>query len=48
MMIKAIIIDDEEDGREALKLALGKFCPEIEIIGIYGSSGGRSACDTRK
>jgi two-component system, LytTR family, response regulator len=37
MMIKAVLIDDEEDGREALKLALRKFCPEIEIIGIFGS-----------
>ena len=37
MMIKAILIDDEEDGREALKLAVGKFCPEIEIVGIFGS-----------
>ncbi len=30
-MIKAIVIDDEADGREALKIALEKYCPEIEI-----------------
>lgn len=33
-MIKAIIIDDEQDAREALKLALARYCPEIEIAAV--------------
>lgn len=33
-MIRALIIDDEADGRDALKLALSKYCPEIEIIEV--------------
>jgi len=31
-MINAIIIDDEYDGREALKLSLKRYCPEINIL----------------
>jgi two-component system, LytTR family, response regulator len=31
-MIKCIIIDDESDGREALKLALTTYYPEVEIL----------------
>lgn len=31
-MIRAIIIDDEADAREGLKLTLEKFCPEVEIL----------------
>jgi two-component system, LytTR family, response regulator len=31
-MINALIIDDEEDGREVLKLAIDKYCPEISVI----------------
>jgi len=34
-MISALIIDDEEDGREALKLAIEKYCPDVEVKGIY-------------
>src|SRR5688572_5724664 len=30
-MISAIIIDDEADGRDALRLALERYCPEIVI-----------------
>ncbi len=33
-MIRALIIDDEEDAREGLKLALAKFCPEVEIMAL--------------
>jgi two-component system LytT family response regulator len=29
-----LIIDDEEDARESLRLLLGKFCPEVEILEI--------------
>jgi two-component system LytT family response regulator len=35
-MIEAVIIDDEEDGREALRLALARYCPEVSIKGVYG------------
>jgi two-component system LytT family response regulator len=35
--IAAIIIDDEEDGREALNMAL-KYCPEINVIAICASA----------
>jgi len=31
-MIRAIIIDDEEDAREVLSIDLQKFCPEVEVI----------------
>lgn len=33
-MIRAIIIDDEEDARESLRLSLEKFCQEVEILAI--------------
>lgn len=33
-MITALIIDDESDGRDALKLVLRKYCPEIQILGV--------------
>lgn len=33
-MIRSIIIDDEHYGRLALKLALEKCCPDVEIIAI--------------
>ncbi|MDB4292138.1 LytTR family DNA-binding domain-containing protein [Maribacter sp.] len=36
-MIRALIIDDEEDAREVLSLALAKFCPEIEILALCES-----------
>ena len=36
-MIKSIIIDDEADGREALRMALEKYCPEISISGVYAT-----------
>jgi two-component system, LytTR family, response regulator len=35
--IKAIIIDDELDGREALKIAIEKYCPDISIMAIFDS-----------
>lgn len=37
-MLKAIIIDDEEDGREAINLALQKYCNQVEILGMYASA----------
>ncbi len=33
-MTRTIIIDDEEDARESLKLLLNKFCPNLNIIAI--------------
>lgn len=35
--IKTIIIDDEEDGREALRMA-ASYCPKLEIVGICESA----------
>lgn len=32
-MIRTLIIDDETNGRETLKGFLGKYCPQIKIIG---------------
>ncbi|MEM9723671.1 MAG: response regulator, partial [Bacteroidota bacterium] len=31
-MIRTLIIDDEEDARQALKLTLEKYCPEVQLI----------------
>jgi two-component system LytT family response regulator len=36
-MIKAIIIDDEQDAREGLKLSIEKSCPEISILALCES-----------
>ncbi|HET9279696.1 MAG TPA: LytTR family DNA-binding domain-containing protein [Flavitalea sp.] len=36
-MITAAIVDDEGDGREAIQLAIEKYCPEITIAGIYAT-----------
>lgn len=32
-MIRTIIIDDEERGRQTLKVQISKYCPELEIVG---------------
>lgn len=37
-MINAIIIDDEANGRENLKGALEKYCPEVTVVGEAGSA----------
>lgn len=34
-MIHTLIIDDEADGRDTLKMAIQKYCPEVSIQGIY-------------
>ena len=34
-MINAIIIDDEADGRDALRIALEKYFKDVHILGIY-------------
>jgi two-component system LytT family response regulator len=36
-MIRTIIIDDEEHGREGLKISIKKYCPEIDILHICES-----------
>jgi two-component system, LytTR family, response regulator len=33
-MIRAIIIDDEQDGRDALRMAIEKYFPDVAIIAI--------------
>jgi two-component system LytT family response regulator len=33
-MIKAIIIDDEKDGREGLRFAIKRYCPDVELIQV--------------
>ncbi len=33
-MIRTLLIDDEADGRESLKIAVEKYCPEVSIGGI--------------
>lgn len=35
--IKAIIIDDEQDAREALRLAIQRFCMEVEVVASCSS-----------
>ena len=36
-MITAIVIDDEEDGRESIEAALKQYCPEVAIVGTYAT-----------
>ncbi len=33
-MIQTLIIDDEDDAREALKIAIGKYCPDVSILDV--------------
>jgi len=33
-MLRTIIIDDEQDSREALRLAVEKYCPEVEMVAV--------------
>jgi two-component system, LytTR family, response regulator len=37
-MITALIVDDEVDGREAIELAIEKYCPEVSIAGIFATA----------
>jgi len=34
-MIKALIIDDELTGIKGLRIALEKYCPDVEIVGTF-------------
>lgn len=36
-MVKVVIVDDEENSRDALKGKLDLFCPEVEIAGEAGN-----------
>jgi two-component system LytT family response regulator len=36
-MITAILIDDEVTGLQSLQLAIEKYCPNVEIAGVYNS-----------
>ena len=48
-MIRSIIIDDEPDGREALRIALQKYCPEVEILALCpGPEEGIQAINSQK
>ena len=45
-MIRTILIDDEADGRETLRMALEKYCPQIDILSICESAqAGREAIE---
>lgn len=37
-MIRALIIDDEKDARQALHTLLTKYCPDVQIIGEAGNA----------
>ena len=43
-MIKAVIIDDEENGRELTLNLLKLYCPEIDVLGIASSVQSGYAC----
>ena len=48
-MLQAIIIDDEQNSRVALKGKLDLFCPEIEIIGeAEDVTGALNLCETKR
>ena len=38
MKLKSIIVDDEQNCRDNLKMLLDEHCPEIEVIGLAGSA----------
>ena len=37
-MIQAIIVDDEIDGREALRLAIQRHCPALQVVAVCSSA----------
>lgn len=43
-MVRAVIVDDESYARDGLKLAIQKFCPEIEIVGLCKTPDEGIAC----
>lgn len=36
-VIRAVIVDDEQYGRDNLRTLLGKYCPEVEVVAEAGS-----------
>ncbi|WP_020595757.1 LytR/AlgR family response regulator transcription factor [Spirosoma panaciterrae] len=38
MMIKAVIIDDEEHCRETLSMQLEKYCPDVTVVATFASA----------
>ncbi|MEO0333831.1 MAG: LytTR family DNA-binding domain-containing protein [Bacteroidota bacterium] len=36
-MIRALIIDDEEDAREALRLTVTQYCSEVDLVAVCSS-----------
>ena len=32
--LTAVLIDDEEDGRETLKMLLEEYCPQVKVVGM--------------
>ena len=48
-MLRTIIIDDEQDSREALRLALEKYCPEVDLVAVCDNpQGGIESIKTNK
>jgi len=37
-MLNAIIVDDEASGAGSLKILLGKYCPDVKILGVASSA----------
>lgn len=37
-MIKTIIIDDEEDARQVLLMAIEKYCPDLQVLAVCQSA----------
>ena len=37
-MIEALIIDDEEDAQEALRLTVEQYCPEVDLVAVCSSA----------
>ena len=38
MKLKALIVDDEFNARNNLKILIDEFCPELQIIGLVESA----------
>ena len=36
-MLTAIIVDDEDDAREALRLSVERYCPEVQVMAVCAS-----------
>lgn len=38
MALRALIVDDEADARENLRMMLEEYCPEVQVVGQAGSA----------